>query len=88
MFWEFQDNSKKIHQLLEVLPTHFKTYFHHFSQQQRRLVQTIVVDLNVAYIRFIPQLFAQAQIIIDRFHLVQMSNRAVNAKWNSGHILV
>ncbi|WP_425613274.1 transposase [Xylocopilactobacillus apicola] len=41
-------------------------------------VKTIVVDLNAAYVSFIPQIFPNAEIIIDRFHLVQMPNRSVN----------
>ncbi|BDR57537.1 transposase [Xylocopilactobacillus apis] len=70
------------HQLLEMLPSRLtkdlERYFERFSLAERQRVKTIVVDLNAAYISFIPQLFFNAEIIIDRFHLVQMPNRSVN----------
>ncbi|BDR58433.1 transposase [Xylocopilactobacillus apicola] len=67
------------HQLLEMLPSRLtkdlKRYFGRFSLAERQRIKTIVVDLNAAYVSFIPQIFPNAEIIIDRFHLVQMPNR-------------
>src|SRR5699024_10889419 len=41
-------------------------------------VETITIDMNAGYVNVINELFPQAQIIIDRFHLVQLINRSMN----------
>lgn len=41
-------------------------------------VETITIDMNAGYVNVINEIFPQAQIIIDRFHLVQLINRSMN----------
>ncbi|MFD1440036.1 transposase [Lacticaseibacillus hegangensis] len=36
------------------------------------------MDMNAAYQLFIHEVFPQAQIIIDRFHIVQLLGRALD----------
>lgn len=50
-----------------------------FPVSVRKLVRTVSRDLNSYYVDLIKQLFPNAKIIIDRFHIVQMLNRAVNS---------
>lgn len=45
---------------------------------ERQKVVTIVVDLNAQYASFIHQLFPNAEIIIDRFHIIQMAGRSLD----------
>ncbi|WP_162257359.1 transposase, partial [Lacticaseibacillus manihotivorans] len=49
-----------------------------FPLEVRQTVNTISVDLNAGYVNLIPKLFPNAEIVIDRFHIIQMVNRAVN----------
>lgn len=49
-----------------------------YSLQERRRVRTVSVDLNAGYVNLIPELFPNAKIIIDRFHVVQMAQRSLN----------
>ncbi|MEK4947797.1 transposase [Carnobacterium sp. FSL W8-0810] len=41
-------------------------------------VKTIVVDMNVAYFTLAKELFTNAKVIIDRFHIVQLISRSLN----------
>lgn len=50
-----------------------------FPASVRELVRTVSCDLNSYYVDLIQKLFPNAKIIIDRFHIVQMLNRAVNS---------
>ncbi|WP_162254599.1 transposase, partial [Liquorilactobacillus nagelii] len=43
---------------------------------ERSAVKSVVIDLNANYQLFIKRLFPHAKIIIDRFHIVQLVNRA------------
>ncbi len=55
-----------------------RSYFEQYSLQERKRVRTITVDLNAGYVHLIPELFPNAQVIIDRFHIVQMIQRSLN----------
>ncbi|WP_414843355.1 transposase, partial [Dolosigranulum pigrum] len=46
--------------------------------KERKKVQTVTTDLNAGYIHMIPELFPNATIILDRFHLVQLMVRALD----------
>ncbi|PTK63658.1 ISL3 family transposase, partial [Staphylococcus borealis] len=52
--------------------------FYHFSLEERKKVKTVSIDMFEAYIYMIQELFPNARIIIDRFHIVQSLNRALN----------
>lgn len=74
------DNQK--HDILTILPDRFKQtieqYFLGFSLNERAKVQTVSMDLNSYYQDIVKRLLPNAQIIIDRFHIVAMLTRAFN----------
>ncbi|MBT2815390.1 transposase, partial [Staphylococcus coagulans] len=49
-----------------------------FSRKQRERVKTISIDMFPPYIALIQDLFPHAEMIIDRFHIVQAINREIN----------
>ncbi len=49
-----------------------------YSTAERAAVQTITMDMNASYQAFIHQVFPNAQLIIDRFHIVQLLGHAVD----------
>lgn len=55
-----------------------KAYLLRYSKQARSAVQTIVIDMYTPYISLIEDLFPNAEIIIDKFHIIQLFNRALN----------
>lgn len=55
-----------------------RSYFMQYSHKERARVKTISVDLNAGYVHLIPELFPKAKIIIDRFHIIQMTQRSLN----------
>ncbi|MDF7638486.1 ISL3 family transposase [Lactobacillus sp. ESL0791] len=70
------------HRIIKILESRrkkdIKNYFMKFPLLVRRQVKTITMDLNAYYQDLARVLFPNAQIIIDRFHLVQMLNRSFN----------
>lgn len=72
------------HKLVVKLPDRLSStiinYFENrYSKQERDHVESVVVDLNAQYQRFIRRLFSNAKIIIDRFHIVQLVGRALDS---------
>ena len=71
------------HHVLKILPNRFKKdilkYFKHFPITIRRKVKTVTMDLNYYYDIMARELFTNAQIIFDRFHIIQMLNRSFNS---------
>lgn len=53
-------------------------YFSYYSHKARNKVKFIVIDMYAPYISLIKVMFPNAQIIIDKFHLVQLVSRALN----------
>ena len=49
-----------------------------YSLKERSEVQTITMDMNAAYKQIVHTVFPHAQIIIDRFHIIQLLGRAVD----------
>ncbi|MEK5069294.1 ISL3 family transposase [Sporosarcina sp. FSL K6-1508] len=49
-----------------------------YSLTDRKRVETVTIDMNAGYVSVIKELFPNAKIIIDRFHLVQLINRSMN----------
>lgn len=58
-----------------VIKNHFIA---NYSLDDRRHVKTITIDMNAGYVNVIKEIFPRAEIIIDRFHLVQLINRSMN----------
>ena len=91
-FDEFKSVGKKLHficlggnshQIVQILRTRFKPeilrYFHKFTPKARAMVKTVTMDLNCYYPIVARELFPNAQIVIDRFHMVQMLTRSFNS---------
>ena len=81
MAFEYVDAEKGT--IIDILPSRdSRTIKDHFlsrySLKARKKVETITVDMNASYVNFIPVLFPNAKIIIDRFHIVQLINRSLN----------
>lgn len=55
-----------------------KDYFLQYSKAARYSVKTIVIDMYSPYISLIKDVFPNAKIIIDRFHIYQLFSRALN----------
>ncbi|MCM6840603.1 transposase, partial [Levilactobacillus brevis] len=71
------------HDIITILPgrqtNEIKQFFlNHYSLKNREQVTQVVMDLNAQYQTFIHYLFPNAKLIVDNFHLVQMTLRALN----------
>ena len=55
-----------------------REYFLRYTKQARTSVETIVIDMYSPYISLIQEVFPQAKIIIDKFHIIQLFSRALN----------
>ena len=91
-FDEFKGVDKKLHficldgdthKVVQILRTRFKPdilhYFYKFTPKARAMVKTVTMDLNCYYPLVARELFPNAQIVIDRFHMVQMLTRSFNS---------
>ncbi len=54
-------------------------YFGRFSPQARANVKTVTMGLNFYYQNIVRACFPNAQIVIDRFHMIQMLTRSFNS---------
>ena len=57
---------------------HLLKFFRIYSFKARAAVKTIVIDMYTPYMTLIKTLFPNAQIVCDRFHIVQHLSRALN----------
>ena len=55
-----------------------REYFLRYSKKARESVKTIVIDMYSPYISLIKDVFPNARIIIDKFHIHQLFSRALN----------
>ncbi|MBB5149098.1 transposase [Ureibacillus thermosphaericus] len=53
-----------------------KEYFLRYSKKARDAVKTIVIDMYSPYISLIQEVFPKAEIILDKFHILQRFSRA------------
>ena len=53
-------------------------YFSYYTHKARANVKLIVIDMYSPYISLIQKMFPNAQIIIDKFHLIQLISRSLN----------
>lgn len=71
--------TKKITTILENrTQTTIRNHFFRYSKEARNSVKVVTVDRSGSYIPMIPRLFPKAEIVIDRFHIVQHMSRALN----------
>lgn len=63
-----------------VQPNHtIKNFFiAHSSLAERTRVQTVTMDMNAAYQTIIHEVFPKAQVVIDRFHIIQLAARVLD----------
>ncbi|MBU5319608.1 ISL3 family transposase [Lactobacillus johnsonii] len=71
------------HHLIELIHDRLsKTVTEHFinnySLSERQAVKTVSIDLNANYQMVVHRIFPNAQIIVDRFHIVQLCSRALD----------
>ena len=91
-FDEFKGVDKKLHfiyldgqkhEVVQILRNRYKKsllkYFGKFSPSARANVKTVSMDLNFYYQNIVRACFPNAEIIIDRFHMVQMLTRSFNS---------
>lgn len=68
--------------IIDILPDRklpeLRKYFSRYSMEARFSVKYIVCDMYVPYIILAKELFPNAKIITDKFHVVQNYNRAFN----------
>jgi transposase len=73
------DSHKPICLRADRLNAHIKDFFiAHYSTEERGKVKRVVMDMNAAYQSLVPQLFPNAEIVIDRFHVIQLIGRALD----------
>ena len=53
-------------------------YFSYFTHKARSKVKLIVIDMYSPYISLIQKMFPNAEIIIDKFHIVQLISTSLN----------
>ena len=65
----------KTKQLIDVIENRqlafLERYFSRFSLSVRERVKYIVCDMYAPYFSLVKKLFPMAQIILDRFHIIQ-----------------
>lgn len=70
------------HRTLDIVrsrqSTYLRSYFLQYDRQARYAVQTVTVDLYSPYRTFIQEIFPNAIIIADRFHVITQAYRALN----------
>lgn len=57
---------------------YLRTFFSRYTRQARENVQYIVMDMNAPYFELAKSIFPHAQIVTDRFHIIQHIQRALN----------
>lgn len=80
MSFIFIDNTSS--QIVDILSdrkkVHLRDYFLAYPLKIRQRVKTVTMDMYTPYMEVVQELFPNAKIIIDRFHLVQALNRELN----------
>lgn len=75
-------NGASNHEIQQILPDRYKKsiieYFNKFHINTRKRVQTVTLDLNSYYKDIVKEMFPNAEIVVDRFHIIAMMTRAFN----------
>lgn len=73
------DTHKRVTVLGDRLSDTIKKFFEeNYSSDERAKVKHICMDMNAAYQNFVHELFPNAEIVIDRFHIIQLLGRAMD----------
>ena len=75
-------SDSETHDLIDVLESRqqnaLMAHFQRYPYAARKNVKTVTIDMYSPYLAVINDCFPNAEIIIDRFHIVQHLNRALN----------
>lgn len=79
MSFVFADASS--HQIVDIVENRqlpeLRKYFSKYSKDTREKVETVCIDMYAPYMSLLEEYFPKADIIIDRFHIVQLLNRSL-----------
>lgn len=64
--------------VLERTQDALRDYFMRYSYEARMQVKTVTMDMYGPYYLFLQRIFPNAEIVIDRFHIVQLLNNTLN----------
>ena len=71
------------HEVVQILRTRYKkaiiAYFKKFAPAALQGVKTVSLDLNFYYQDIVRACFPNAELVLDRFHMVQMLTRSFNS---------
>lgn len=71
----------KTHEVLDLLPdrrlAQLRSYFLQYPRQAREKVKTVSMDIYTPYMSLVKEVFPKAEIILDRFHVMQLLYRAL-----------
>lgn len=71
-------------EFIEIYPQRdnksIRQYLSQFSLKNRQKVEIVVMDMNAGYQAPIRELFPNAIIVVDRFHIVQLAMKAVQSE--------
>ena len=71
-------NGKTIDLVEDRTTSNLNKYFSHYTEQARKNVEFVVMDMYSPYIELIKKWFPNAKIIIDLFHIVQLLSKSLN----------
>ncbi|PRY71608.1 ISL3 family transposase [Alkalibacterium olivapovliticus] len=75
-------SNSQTHDVIDIIENRQQSrliaYFQRYPYTLRKQVRTVTIDMYSPYIAVIEQCFPNAKLIIDRFHIVQHLNRALN----------
>ena len=70
------------HEVMDIVEnrqqSYLSDYFMRYSLKARLQVKTVTMDMYSPYIQVVKDCFPNAEMIIDRFHIVQLLNRSLN----------
>ena len=70
--------ARKLIDIVEDRKLHnLERYFSKYTKEARDKVRIIVIDMYEPYIQLIKKMFINAQIVVDKFHLVQLMSRSL-----------
>ena len=72
----------KTHKIIDIVENrqlkYLKKYFSRYPKNVRNKVKYIVMDMYKPYISLVEELFPEAKIIMDKFHIINNLSRALN----------
>lgn len=71
------------HRLIDIVEnrqlSYLVDYFLRYPLEARLSVKTVTMDMYSPYFQLVAEVFPNAQVVIDRFHIVQHLNRGLNS---------